>query len=88
VAAPYYFIGVTVTSLCVTPTQKKKGLDFSRPFTYLAPRPGLEPGTYGLLSEAFFAKVFFGSIADIKRPAARQDDYLVILLQADLPAYF
>jgi hypothetical protein len=41
-----------------------------------------------VLSEAFFAKVFFGSIADIKRPAARQDDYLVILLQADLPAYF
>jgi len=26
----------------------KKGLDFSRPFAYLAPRPGLEPGTYGL----------------------------------------
>ena len=41
-----------------------------------------------VLSEAFFAKVFFGSIADIKIPAARQDDYLVILLQADLPAYF
>jgi hypothetical protein len=26
----------------------KKGPDFSRPVTYLAPRPGLEPGTYGL----------------------------------------
>ena len=27
---------------------KKKPLDFSKGFTYLAPRPGLEPGTYGL----------------------------------------
>ena len=27
---------------------KQKGLDFSRPFTYLAPRTGLEPVTYGL----------------------------------------
>jgi hypothetical protein len=26
----------------------KKGLDFSRPFTYLTPRPGLVTGTYGL----------------------------------------
>jgi hypothetical protein len=32
----------------VSITLKKKPLDFSRGFTYLAPRPGLEPGTYGL----------------------------------------
>jgi hypothetical protein len=26
----------------------EKALDFSRALKYLAPRPGLEPGTYGL----------------------------------------
>ena len=31
-----------------TAAQVKKPLEQSRGLTYMAPRPGLEPGTYGL----------------------------------------
>ena len=50
--ASVVFLRVVVNVAHTLPTaqkgESKKGLDCSRPLYYLAPRPGLEPGTYGL----------------------------------------
>ena len=48
--------------------KRKKDLDHSKSlisFTFLAPRPGLEPGTYGLTENSRFTKPLFRAACSV-----------------------